>query len=125
MPGNFQVQDDKVYTITILVDDGAGNPVTAPAGDTFTSIATHADGSDASASLGLVIGADANGNAAVVATPLVAASPNITITTKDATGLKPDVTVVDISTDTTPVNVALDLAHAATTPQAVPTAPGP
>ena len=38
---NFELADDEVATIPILVDDAAGNPVPAGAGDSFTAVSSN------------------------------------------------------------------------------------
>src|SRR5579863_2371309 len=68
---NFELANDEVATVTILVRDAAGDVVAAPAGDVFSVASSNA------ASLGVAIGADAAGAPAVVMTPMVQASPNI------------------------------------------------
>lgn len=115
---NFELSDDKVATVTILVRDAAGDVVPAPAGDTF-SVASS------SPSLGVAIGADAAGAPAVVMTPMVQASPGITVTVSDSAGLMAFAQVVDIVPDVAPKAIGLDLANAAEVDQPPPTAPGP
>lgn len=116
---NYELADDEVLTATILVRNAAGAVVPAPAGDTFSVTSSNA------ASLGVAIGADANGAPAVVVTPLVQASPNITVEVTDSAGLTAFSQVFDIVQDTTPKAIGLDLANATLTPQAPPAAPGP
>ncbi|HEV2100658.1 MAG TPA: hypothetical protein VGR45_17265 [Stellaceae bacterium] len=116
---NFELKNDQVATITIKTTDAAGAVVPAPAGDTFTVV------SGTPASLQAAIGTDAGGNAAVVLTPLVDASPGLTITVSDASGLPALSQIVDIVPDLSPTNMILDLADATFAPQAVPAAPGP
>jgi hypothetical protein len=115
---NFELASDEVATVTILVRDAGGDVVPAPSGDTF-SVASS------SASLGVAIGADAAGNPAVVMTPLVVASPNISVTVSDSAGLAAFVQVVDVVADTKPAAIGLDIANVVEVPQATPTNPGP
>ncbi len=112
---NFELANDEVATIPILVDDAAGTAVPAPSGDTFTAVSS-------SPSLGVSIVASP---AAVVLTPLVQASPGITVTVSDSAGLTSATLVVDIVPDTTPKAITLNVAAVTETPQPVPTAPGP
>jgi hypothetical protein len=116
---NFELQDDKVYTIPILTRDAAGDVVAAPAGDTFSVVSSNP------ASLDATVGADANGAPAVVLTPMVQASPNLTVTVSDSAGLEVDTQGFDIVGDLTPKAIGLDLSGATTTDQPVPTNPGP
>src|SRR5271157_5708430 len=59
-------KDGKVMAnFELLTDEASGDPVPAPAGDTFTVVSSNP------ASLGAAIGATAAGNPAVVLTPLV------------------------------------------------------
>lgn len=110
---NFEIPNDIIATIPILVDDAAGEPVPAPAGDVFTAVSS-------SPSLGVAI----NGSSLVL-TPLVQASPGISVTVSDSAGLASFTQIVDIVQDTTPKAITLDLAHVTGAPQPVPTATGP
>lgn len=116
---NFELPNDQVVTITIKTQDASGATVPAPAGDVFSVASSNP------ASLGAAIGTDANGNPAVILTPLVQASPGLSITVSDADGLAADTQLVDIVPDVTPTNIVLDLADATHTTQPVPTNPGP
>jgi len=116
---NFELLNDEVVTIPILTDDASGDPVPAPAGDTFTVVSSNP------ASLGAAIGATAAGNPAVVLTPLVRVSPGLSITVNDSAKLSSYTQAVDIVADTTPQAITLDIADATEVSQPVPTAPGP
>lgn len=116
---NYELSNDTVATIPILTTDSSGTVVPMPAGDVFTVASSNA------ASLTAAIGATAAGGPAVVLTPLVVASPGLTVTVTDSSGLVQDVQIVDIVADVKPANVILDLANATTTTQPVPTSPGP
>jgi hypothetical protein len=116
---NFEILDDTIVTIPILTDDAGGNPVSPPSGDTFTVVSSNPT------SLAAVIGATAAGNPAVVLTPGVQASPNITITVSDSAGLTTFAQLCDVVTDATPKAITLDLADATTQPQPVPPNAGP
>ena len=105
-------------TATIKTTDAAGNTEPVPAGDVFTA-------SSSSPSLGVAIGTDASGNPAVVMTPMVQASPNITVTVSDSAGLMAASFVVDIVPDITPTNIVVDLADATHATQPTPSNPGP
>jgi hypothetical protein len=111
---NFELASDEVATVTIIARDTGGDIVPAPNGDVFTAVSSNP------ASLGVAV----NGNTEVW-TPLVVASPGITVTTSDSAGLVVSVQIVDIVADTTPKAVGLDLANVVLTPQATPTNPGP
>lgn len=115
---NFELANDEVATIPILIDNAAGAAVPAPAGDTFTVTSS-------SPSLGVAIGATTAGAPAVVLTPLVQASPGITVTVSDSAGLTSFAQLVDIVQDLTPKAITLDLADAVEVSQPAPTAPGP
>ena len=115
---NFEIKDDTVITVPIHTTNSAGVVEPAPAGDVFTVTSS-------SPSLGVAIGSDASGNPTLILTPLVQASPNITVTVSDKAGLAVATQIVDIVQDNTPTNVVLDLADATSAPQAVPTATGP
>lgn len=116
---NFELNSDAVYTIPILTTNAAGTTEPAPAGDVFSVI------SSAPASLGAAIGKTAAGGPAVVLTPLVQASPNITITVSDSAGLVQAQQICDIVVDVTPTNVVLDTADATHVAQPTPTNSGP
>ena len=116
---NFELANDEVATIPILVDDAAGQPVPAPAGDVFSVVSSNP------ASLGATIGTTAAGNPAVILTPLVQASPNLSIMVGDSAGLSTFTQGVDIVGDTTPKAITLDLTKVTETSQPVPTATGP
>lgn len=115
---NFELASDEKATVTILVRDAGGDVVPAPTGDVFTVASS-------SPSLGVAIGANTAGNPAVVMTPLVVASPNISVTVSDSAGLAAFVQIVDIVADTKPAAIGLDIANVVETPQPTPTAPGP
>jgi hypothetical protein len=116
---NFELNNDAVYTLPILTTNSAGTVEPPPAGDTFTVVSSNP------ASLGAAIGKTAAGGPAVVLTPLVQASPNITVTVSDSAGLIQAVQICDIVVDVSDTNVVLDTADATHTSQPVPTAPGP
>lgn len=116
---NYELPSDEIATVTIKTTDAGGGTEAVPAGDVFTAVSSNP------ASLGVSIGTDASGAPALILTPLVQASPNITVTVSDSAGLKQAVQIVDIVLDVTPKNVVLDLADAVLTSQATPTAPGP
>jgi len=111
---DIPLQDDLVYTIPILTDDSAGNPVPPPAGDVFSVSSSDA------ASLGAAIGTTAAGNPAVVLTPLKQTATGIVVTVSDSAGLTQDVATFDIVADTAPKSIALDFANETTVGQAVP-----
>lgn len=116
---NYELPDDEVLTVTIKTTNTAGATEPVPAGDVFTVVSSNP------ASLGATIGTDAAGNPAVVLTPLVQASPGLTITVSDSSGLTQAVQIIDIVQDVTPKNVVLDFVDATSVPQAVPANPGP
>jgi hypothetical protein len=116
---NYELANDEVSTITIKTTNSAGAVEPYPTGDVFSVTSSNP------ASLGVAIGADAAGNPAVVLTPLVQASPNITVTVSDSAGLIQAVQLVDIVQDVKDTNIILDVADAVLKSQPVPTAPGP
>lgn len=116
---NFELNNDAVYTVTIHATNAGGQLEPLPSGVTFTATSSNP------ASLGASIGADASGNPALVLTPLVQASPNLSVTVADAAGLTSVVQVFDIIQDATPANLVLDLTDATHVAQAAPTAAGP
>jgi hypothetical protein len=116
---NLEILNDTIVTIPIQTQDAEGVVVAPPTGDTFTVVSSLPN------SLGATIGADSNGNPTLVLTPLVQASPGITVTVSDADGLTQAVQICDIVADLTPKNVVLDVAAETTTPQPVPQNPGP
>ena len=113
---NIELKDDLVYTFPILTDAASGAAVSPPAGDTFSAVSSNP------ASLGAAISI-VSGNAMLVLTPLVQASPNLTVTVSDSAGLTSDTVTFDIVQDLTPTSIALGTPT--TAPQPVPTAPGP
>jgi hypothetical protein len=116
---NFELNNDAVYTIPIETTNASGVVEPAPAGDVFSVTASNPT------SLQAAIGTTAAGGPAVVLTPLVQASPNITVTVSDSAGLVQAVQICDIVVDVSPTNVVLDIADATHVSQSVPTAPGP
>ena len=115
---NLEILNDTIVTIPIQTQDAGGQVVPPPAGAVFTAASS-------SPSLGAAIAADASGNPTLVLTPLVVASPNITVTVSDSSGQAAATQVCDIVEDLTPTNIVLDTAAETTTPQPVPTNPGP
>lgn len=116
---NLQLMNDEVMHIGILVLDAAGDTVPADPSDVFTVASSN------SASLSAVIGTMASGAPAVVLNALVAASPGLSFTVSDSAGLAVFTEQVDIVADTKATAIGLDLSHTETSPQPVPTAPGP
>lgn len=116
---NYELANDTVATITIHTTDSNGDVEPVPAGDVFTVVSSNPT------SLGAAIGVDAAGAPAVILTPLVKASPNLTITVSDSSGLAQAIQLVDVVPDVTDRNIVLDLVDAKTTTQPVPAAPGP
>jgi hypothetical protein len=119
---NLELANDVIETIPILVDDAAGQPVPAPAGDVFSVV------SSIPASLNAVINGSSVSISALVqahANPASPAAPDLFITVSDSAGLTAFVQVVDIVADTTPKAITLDLTHTTTVPQPIPTATGP
>jgi hypothetical protein len=116
---NLELEDDVVATITIGTTNSAGVVEPVPVGDTFSVVSSKP------ASLQAAIGVDKSGNPAVVLTPLVQASPGITITVSDSKGLAALQQIVDIVPDVTPTNILLDIAGMTTASQPAPTNPGP
>lgn len=115
---NFELPNDEVVTIAIQTTNAAGTVEPVPAGDVFTATSS-------SPSLGVAIGTTAAGGPSLVLTPLVQASPGITVTVADSSGLIAATQVVDIVPDVTDTNIILDVAAATHVAQPVPTAPGP
>lgn len=111
---NLEILNDTVVTIPIQTQDAEGVVVPAPSGDIFTAA------SSAPNSLGAAIS-----GTNLVLTPLVQASPGITVTVTDSSGLVSATQVCDIVADLTPKNIVLDIAAETTAPQPVPTNPGP
>jgi len=116
---NYELMNDQVVTITIKTVDSSGKVEPYPTGDVFTAVSSNP------ASLGVAIGADASGNPALILTPLVQASPSLSVTVSDSAGLIQAIQGVDIVADTADTNVVLDLADATHVAQAVPTNTGP
>jgi hypothetical protein len=116
---NYELTDDSVVTITIKTTNSAGVVEPYPPGDVFSVVSSNP------ASLTAAIGKDAGGNPAVVLTPLVQASPGLTVTVSDSAGLAQFVQIVDIVQDVADTNIILDLTTATKVSQPVPTAPGP
>lgn len=116
---NFELANDEVATIGILVDDASGAPVAAPAGDVFTVVSSNP------ASLGAAMGTTAAGGPAIVLTPLVQVSPGLQVTVTDSAGLTAFTQLIDIVQDTTPKAITLDITNAVEVAQPVPTATGP
>ena len=114
---DFVINNDQIATAAIRVANSAGSIVPAPSSDVFVAASS-------STSLGVEISTK-NGNPVVVMTPMVQASPDITVTVNDSAGLKLDSFVVDIVPNPTPYGIQVDLANSTYVTQAVPTAPGP
>lgn len=112
---NYELANDTVATIPIQTTSSAGTVEPVPAGDVFTAVSSNP------ASLGAAIIA----GPALQLTPLVAASPNLTVTISDSSGLAQCIQLVDIVPDVSDKNIILDVAAVTTTSQTVPTAPGP
>ena len=116
---NFELNNDDVYTIPIQTTNAGGVLEPAPAGDTFSVSANSNPAALAAQIVSIPSGA------ALQLTPLVQASPNISVTVSDSAGLVAATQVFDIIQDAAPKNIVLDLADATTTSQPVPTNPGP
>ena len=110
---NFEIKCDTVATIPITVLDPEGAIVPAPTGDVFTAVVSDAT------KLGVTVNASP---AAIVLTPLVQQSPDLTVTVTDSAGLSSYIQIVDIVFDLTPSAIGLDTTGATTAPQPVPAA---
>ena len=116
---NFELTNDTVATITIKTTNSVGTVEPYPTGDAFTAASSKP------ASLAATIGTDAAGNPALVLTPLVQASPGITVTVSDSAKLSPVSLVVDVVQDVADTNIILDVADASNASQPTPVNPGP
>lgn len=116
---NFELKNDQVATITLKTTNAEGQVEPYPSGLVFTAQSSNA------ASLGVAIGQDASGNPALILTPLVQQSPNLSVIVNGNDGLASVTQIVDIVEDNTPTNTILDLADATFTVQPVPANPGP
>ena len=113
---NFELTNDEVVTVPIQTTNAAGAVEAPPTGDVFTAVSS-------SPSLGVAV--VTTPMLALVLTPLVQASPNITVTVSDSSGLAVATQLVDIVPDVTDTNIILNLSGASHVAQPVPTAPGP
>ena len=119
---NFELNNDGIYSIPILVDNAGGTPVSPQAGDTFSAVS----------SLPGSLGVSVSGSVLIV-TPLVAlhenpaapAAPDLFVTVSDSAGNSSYIQVFDIVADQTPKAISLNLAGASVAPQPVPTNLGP
>ncbi len=109
--------NNKVTTINLVFENGAGTVVSAPAGDSFTAV------SSAPASLGVAIGGNAS-SPTLVLTPLVQAGVGYTVTVNDTKGIAPSVVTFNITPDPS-IPTQLVLGFVNTVAQAIPVAPGP
>lgn len=116
---NFELPNDEVVTITIKTTNVVGVVEPIPSGDVFVVTSSKPT------SLGTRVSTDSAGNPAIVLTPMVQVSPDITVTVTDSAGLTAATLVVDIVQDVTPTNIILDVADAAHVSQPVPANPGP
>ena len=111
---NFQVYNDKVWGFPIQcinVNTSVVGP--CPTGTTFAATSSLP---------GSLAPSIASGT--VYLTPLVKASPGITITVSGV-ALVPQAFVVDVVPDPNQLGVSLNVAGVGTTPQNIPSAPGP
>lgn len=119
---NITLLPTEVYTITIqLLDPSTGAPEAVPAGDQFSATPT-------SPAISTTIGADANGNPAVILNALTLPSVNtmgMSFTVSDSAGDVVFVQGVDYPAPAVPGDISLDVGNAVVTAQAAPTAPGP
>jgi hypothetical protein len=113
---NFELANDAVAYIPIQTLDAEGNPVTPPAGDTFT-VASSDPG--LTATVGTMPSGPLQGAACAVLTPVVAADANVTVTLTDADNLTAYSIVVDIVSGS-PTQDFLDVAGVVLVPQAAP-----
>jgi hypothetical protein len=130
---NIELKNDQVSYIPIVTRDAAGDVVSAASGDVDSVVSSNP------ASLGMAIGALPTasgaypaGAPALVLTPLVVESDSansggsISAQLTDTAGLPMTMAYLfDIVQDLSPTNVGLDTTVIETTPQPVPTAPGP
>lgn len=130
---NIELRDDQISYIPIVTRDAAGTIVPAAAGDVDSVVSSNP------ASLGMTIGAlpaalgaYPAGAVALELTPLVVESDSgngggsISAQLTDSAGLPMTMPYLfDVVQDLSPSTVGLDTTAIATTPQAVPTAPGP
>jgi hypothetical protein len=114
---NFTLKNNEVATIPIVVMLD-GKKEAYPPGDSFSAASSAPD------SLGSAIGADKDGNPALLLTSKVANSPGIKVAIADTSGAKVADLTVNIIPDPAP-KIVLDVANATYAPQEVPAKPGP
>ena len=128
---NTQVINIPITETTVDAVTGVATTVPLRSTDVFTATSTHADGSDASASLAAAVVVAADGTVIVTGTPLVLESDaanaggGILITVSDNAG---DIVHVDGPWNIVPVPVVRTIAGGVPTftpNPTVPTAPGP
>lgn len=111
---NFQVYNNEVWGFPIqCVNETTLVVGSCPAGTTFSAV------SSLPASLGVALS-----GGTVYLTPLVRVSPGLSVTV-NGTGLVPQTFVVDIVSNPSQLGVSLNTSGVVTTPQNIPTAPGP
>jgi hypothetical protein len=114
MPSNLQVLCDSIASIPVIFLDQEQQPIPTPEGVTLSASISDATGA--------TVAIDANGN--LIITPLVQSYGGLVATVQSSDGKTTAVTF-DIVPDLTDSAIQLDVADVTTTPQAVPSAPGP
>ena len=113
---NRELENDKEYVFPIIVDDEAGDPVPAPAGDTFQGTSSDPNAVAVSIDTETL----PNGQPGVRCKPMQRSAPAISITVADTAGLQSYVFIVDVVEDLGPKMIDVDTMHPVTIDQPVP-----
>ncbi len=119
--GNYELANDMIDDIPIVVMDAAGALVPAPAGDVFTVVSSEIPEVFVHAVIGTMPSGPAIGAPSLRINALMQLSTApVTLTISDADGLQSFTLVVDVVADLTPKTIALDIVDVVHTAQPVP-----
>lgn len=118
---NFQLYNDKVWTLPLQCQNAASVVQPFPSGSSPSAVSSNPASLNAEVALGT-----GGVGFKLILTPKVQASPSLTVTVTNV-GMTPAVFVVDVVPDPNILSVAVDdiPADVTTAPQNVPVAPGP
>lgn len=120
---NYELLNDRIDDIMIVVTDGAGNKVPAPVGDVFNVASSEVPMTTVNAIIATMPSGPFAGAPSLRINGLKKLSTaTISLTVSDADGLQNIVLPVDVVEDVTPKAITLDIVDAVHTSQAVPAA---
>jgi hypothetical protein len=121
MAVNYELANDMIDDVPIMVTNNACNKVAAPAGDIFTVVSSAVPPVFVNATIGTMPSGPNAGSPSLRINALkILSTATETLTVSDADGLQVAVLPVDVVEDLTPKTITLDTVDVVHTPQPRP-----